>query len=193
MDIFSDLVKKTNKGVEYINDDYLIRIADIIVTATKKGKKILFIGNGGSNADAQHIVAEFTGRYRIDRPPIKALAQTNMAEMTAVANNYDYVTATVRFIETWGEEGDILFAISTSGNSENVLKGVELAKHRKMKIITMSGSSGKLAAMADYPIEIRSTETPIIQLGYMMIAHYICEEVEKCLFIDDRKNKLFLN
>lgn len=189
MDIFSDMVKKTDKGVSFINDDYLIRIADIIVTATKKGKKILFIGNGGSNADAQHIVAEFTGRYKMDRPPIKALAQTNMAELTAVANNYDYVTATLRFIETWGDEGDILIAISTSGNSENVLEGARLAKERKMKIVTMTGSGGELTNLSDYPIEIKSTETPIIQLGYMMVAHYICEEVEKSLFLEDKHKK----
>lgn len=182
MDIFSDLVKKTNIGVKNINDDYLIKIADMIVSATKKGKKILFIANGGSNADAQHMVAELTGRYNIERAPIKALAQTNMAELTAIANNHDYVTATLRFIETWGDEGDILFAISKSGNSENILRGVKLARERNMKIVTFSGEDGEIINFSDYPIEIKSKETQVIQLGYMMVVHYICEEIERSMF-----------
>lgn len=156
----------------------------ICVTTFKADGKVLFCGNGGSAADAQHLAAEFSGRFYFDRPPLFAEAlHVNTSYLTAVGNDYGYDEVYARMLQAMGRKGDVLFAMSTSGNSPNVLKAVEKAQELGVIVVAMTGESGgKLAAMADVLINIPSTDTPRIQECHMLIGHIICQEVERLMF-----------
>ncbi|HMG15674.1 MAG TPA: SIS domain-containing protein [Saprospiraceae bacterium] len=160
------------------------KIIDVIVNAYQNDKKVLFCGNGGSAADAQHLAAELSGRFYINRDPLFAEAlHVNSSYMTAVANDYSYEDVYSRLVKAMGRKGDILFAISTSGNSSNILKAIESAQSQKMIVIGMTGSTGgKMLQQCDYILKIPSTDTPRIQESHIMIGHIICEMVEKSLF-----------
>lgn len=160
------------------------KIIDSIVHAFKNDKKVLFCGNGGSAADAQHLAAELSGRFYINRDPLFAEAlHVNSSYMTAVANDYSYEDVYGRLIKAMGRKGDVLVAISTSGNSSNILKGIEAARLQKMIIIGMTGSTGgKIQQLCDYILKVPSTDTPRIQESHIMMGHIICEMVEKSLF-----------
>ena len=157
---------------------------NLIVEAYKNGKKVLFCGNGGSAADAQHLSAELSGRFYYDRKPLYAEAlHVNTSYMTAVANDYSYEDIFARILEAEGGEGDILVGISTSGNSSNVLKAFEVAKRKGMHTIAFTGiGGGKMADKSDVLLAVPSKDTPRIQESHIMIGHIICEMVEKALF-----------
>jgi D-sedoheptulose 7-phosphate isomerase len=164
--------------------DIIARVVDISIIALQGKKKALFCGNGGSAADAQHIAAELSGRFYLDREPLFAEAlHVNSSALTSIANDYGFEEVYARMVRAKGEKGDILFALSTSGNSPNILKAVEAAKAQSMFVVGMTGDSGgKMVDKCDYLINIPSTDTPRIQECHMMIGHLICELVEKSIF-----------
>jgi len=146
--------------------------------------KILFCGNGGSAADAQHLAAEFSGRFYLDRAPLFAEAlHVNTSYLTSVANDYSFDEIYSRLLKAKGRPGDILFAISTSGNSPNILRAVEQAKASGMWVVGMTGQSGgKMADLCDLLLNVPSTDTPRIQEAHIMLGHIVCELVEAALF-----------
>lgn len=164
--------------------DTIERVVDITTIALKANKKILFCGNGGSAADAQHIASELSGRFYLDRDPLFAEAlHVNSSAMTAIANDYGFEEVYARMLNAKGEQGDVLFALSTSGNSKNVIKAIEVAKQKFMLVVGMTGATGgKIAGHCDYLINVPSVDTPRIQECHMMIGHLICELVEKAIF-----------
>ena len=156
-------------------------VADICTIALKTNKKILLCGNGGSASDAQHIAAELTGRFYLNRDPFFAEAlHVNTSYLTAVANDYSFDEIYARQIQAKAESGDILIAISTSGNSNNILRAIEQAKSQGVIVIGLAGlTGGKMKALVDYLINIPSTDTPRIQEAHILVGHIICELVEK--------------
>ena len=171
-----------------INDAPLMKTIELIIdcctTAFQQDKKIFFCGNGGSAADAQHLAAEFSGRFYLDRAPLFAEAlHVNSSFMTAVANDYSYAEVYARLIQAKGREGDILFGISTSGNSENIVRALAQAKKQGLHTIGFTGATGgTLKKYADHLINIPSTDTPRIQEAHILVGHIICEFVEANLF-----------
>ena len=158
--------------------------ADAIIEAYKNGGKVLFCGNGGSAADAQHLAAELSGRFYFDRAPLQAeAAHVNSSFLTAVANDYSYEEAYARYVRSVAKPGDILVAISSSGNSANILKAVGAARAAGMKIIGMTGASGgKMKGKVDLLINVPSDDTPRIQESHILAGHIICEIVEQNIF-----------
>ncbi len=163
------------------------KVVDYIVDVYKNNGKILLCGNGGSAADAQHIAAEFSGRFKLDRRPLFAEAlHVNTSYLTAVANDYSYDEVFSRLVEAFGKSGDFLIAISTSGNSPNILKAIEKARELGIKVLGLSGKDGgKMKDMCDYIIVVPSYNTPRIQEAHIMIGHIIAELVENNLFGGD--------
>jgi len=157
---------------------------EVITTAFKKGNKVLFCGNGGSAADAQHLAAEFSGRFYKDRPALPAEAlHCNTSYLTAVANDYSYDVIYSRMIDGMGNSGDVLVGISTSGNSGNVVKAFEAAKSKGMITIGFTGSSGGLMKeSSDILINPPSFDTPRIQESHILLGHIICQFVEENIF-----------
>ena len=155
-----------------------------ISQAFKNGNKVLFCGNGGSAADAQHLAAEFSGRFYIDRDALPAEAlHCNTSYITAVANDYSYEMIYSRMIKGIGNKGDVLVGLSTSGNSTNIVKAFETAKEKDMITIGFTGESGgKMKKLCDYLLNIPSTDTPRIQESHMLLGHIICQLVEEKLF-----------
>jgi len=162
----------------------LLQVTDLLIHTFQHKGKVLFCGNGGSAADAQHLAAEFSGRYYFDRPPLPAEAlHVNTSYLTAVANDYSYEEVYARLIRAMGQAGDVLIGLSTSGNSANVVKAFAEARSLGMITIAFTGEGGgKMKAQADYLIEIPSRNTPRIQECHMLIGHSICELVEAELF-----------
>ena len=159
---------------------------NVIVNAFEKGNKVLFCGNGGSASDAQHLAAEFSGRFYTDRDALPAEAlHCNTSYITAVANDYSYDVIYSRLIKGIGNEGDVLVGLSTSGNSKNIVNAFEVAKEKKMITIAFTGSTGgKLKKDADYLINIPSDDTPRIQESHITIGHIICQLVEEIYFAE---------
>lgn len=155
-----------------------------IVTCYKAGGKVLWCGNGGSAADAQHLAAELSGRFYYDRPPLFSEAlHVNTSYITAVANDYSYDIIYSRLVEAMGKKGDILIGLSTSGNSANVIKALEKANEMGITTIAFTGKTGgKMNGIGKYLINIPSTDTPRIQECHMLLGHTICELVEMNLF-----------
>jgi D-sedoheptulose 7-phosphate isomerase len=155
-----------------------------IVTAFKAGNKVLFCGNGGSAADAQHLAAEFSGRFYTDRNPLPSEAlHCNNSYLTAVANDYGYDVVYSRIVKGMGKAGDVLVSLSTSGNSQNILKAMDVARNLNMINVAFTGATGgKMKEMADYLINVPSTDTPRIQESHITIGHIICQLVEEQLF-----------
>ena len=160
------------------------KVAEEIIKAFKNDKKVLLCGNGGSAADAQHIAAEFSGKFYFDREPLFAEAlHTNTSFLTSVANDFSYDEVFARAVKAMGRKGDILIGISTSGNSLNVTKAIETANKMKMVSIGLSGKTGgKMRDICKYLIKVPSTDTPRIQESHILIGHIICEIVEKEIF-----------
>lgn len=160
------------------------KAAETIAKALGAGNKLLVCGNGGSAADSQHIAAELVGRFEMERRALPAIAlSTDTSILTAVSNDYSFEKVFARQVEAHGTKGDVLFAISTSGNSGNVLEAVAAGRKRGMRIISMTGiSGGKLRALSDICIKVPSDKTPRIQEVHIAIGHIICELVEKELF-----------
>ncbi len=162
----------------------ILKVAEEIVIAFKKDKKVLFCGNGGSAADAQHLAAELSGRFYFDREPLFAEAlHVNTSYLTAVANDYSYDEVYSRLVKAKGRKGDVLIGISTSGNSKNVIKAIEVANKIGMITVGMTGETGgKMKDVCKYLINVPSKDTPKIQEAHIMIGHIICEIVERELF-----------
>ncbi len=158
--------------------------AQAFITTFRGGGKVLFCGNGGSAADAQHLAAELSGRFYTDRPPLFAEAlHVNSSFVTAVANDYGYDAVFARMTEAAGRRGDVLVALSTSGNSPNILKAIEKGKELGMVVVGFTGTSGgKMAGLCDVLLNVPSTDTPRIQEAHILIGHIICEIVEKEMF-----------
>lgn len=177
-----------NLKLQLLADENLVEKINLIITeitfAFKNNKKVLFCGNGGSAADAQHLAAELSGRYYYDRPPLYAEAlHVNTSYLTAVANDYSFANVYSRMIEAAGNAGDILIALSTSGNSENVVRAVEVANSIGMKTISFTGNGGgNLKGTTQLLIDIPSSDTPRIQECHMLLGHVICEMVEANMF-----------
>ncbi len=157
---------------------------NIIIQAFKNGNKVLFCGNGGSAADAQHLAAEFSGRFYIDRPALPAEAlHCNTSYLTAVANDYSYDLIYARLLQGIGNKGDVLIGLSTSGNSKNIIQAFEVAKQKEMITIGFTGATGGgMKAISDHLLNVPSTDTPRIQECHMLVGHIICQLVEENLF-----------
>lgn len=161
----------------------LIKIAEQITQAFRKGNKVILFGNGGSAADAQHIASELAGKFYLDRDPLPAIALTaNTSSLTAIANDYSFETVFSRQVRGLAKKGDIVIGISTSGNSPNVLRGVEEAKRLGASTVAFTGQGGKLKKLADYALLIPSTDTPRIQEAHITAGHIVCYLVEESLF-----------
>lgn len=160
--------------------------ANIVTEAYKKGKKTLLAGNGGSAADAQHIAGEFVSRFYFDRPGLSSIAlTTDTSVITAIGNDYGYEKLFARQVQALGVEGDIFIGISTSGNSPNVVKALEVCKEKGIFSIGLTGASGgKMAELCDLCIKVPSPETPRIQEAHILIGHIICCIVEEEIFAE---------
>lgn len=159
-------------------------VVNVIVHAFKKGNRVYFCGNGGSAADAQHLAAEFSGRFYKDRLALPAEAlHCNTSYLTAVANDYSFDAIYARLIEGIGLEGDVLIGFSTSGNSANIVKAFETAQRKKIHTVGFTGiSGGVLKTVADYCFTIPSADTPRIQETHIVVGHIICQLVEEQFF-----------
>jgi D-sedoheptulose 7-phosphate isomerase len=188
-EIFSETIDVKSRILE---DGHLLKtawaVADRVVAGYRSGARVFMCGNGGSAADAQHFAAELTGHFIFDRPPLSAEAlHANTSHLTAVANDYDYDTVFARALEASARPGDTLFAISTSGNSPNVLRAAMAAKRLGVTVVAMTGASGgKLAPLADFLINVPSTDTGRIQESHIVFIHAISEHVEYELFAAER-------
>lgn len=157
---------------------------DEIAACFRSGGRVYFCGNGGSAADAQHLAAEFSGRFYLDRPvlPSEAL-HCNTSYLTAVANDYGYGDVFARIISGIGNRGDILVGLSTSGNSDNILRAFSVCREKGIRTLAMTGASGgRMKELADRLINVPSTDTPRIQEAHITIGHIICEQVEQIIF-----------
>lgn len=186
-----DQIKKSyeTKQALYENDDLLDKIVEVAqkcVDLYRTDKKTMLAGNGGSAADAQHIAAELVGRYGFDRPSIPSLAlTTDTSNLTAIGNDYGYDQVFSRQLEGMGQEGDIFFGISTSGNSVNIIKAFESAKKKNIMTVALTGrDGGEMAKMADIALVVPSNDTPRIQESHILIGHIICDIIEKEIFGD---------
>ena len=171
------------------NVDAIIEAAKIIAEAFNDGKKLILFGNGGSASDASHIAAEFVNRFKRERPGLPAIAlNTDMAVITSIANDYDFSEIFARQLKSLSNEGDVVVAISTSGNSGNVLKAMDAARRKKLRTIAFTGTKGeKLASKADLAFVVPSDNTPRIQETHITLGHVLCQMVEEILFDTPRK------
>ena len=173
---------------QIISNELLIhtieKCVDVITAAFRQGNKLLFCGNGGSAADAQHLAAEFSGRFYIDREALPAEAlHCNSSYITAVGNDYGYDHIYSRLIKGIGKKGDILVGLTTSGNSKNIINAFEEAHSKGIITIGFTGESGgSIRSLCDYLINIPSSDTPRIQESHIMVGHIICQLVEEQLF-----------
>ena len=173
---------------EVLKNDALIstieKVVDVITSSLKNRGRIYFCGNGGSAADAQHLAAEFSGRFYTDRKALPAEAlHCNTSYLTAVANDYSYDAVYARLIEGIGTKGDVLVGLSTSGNSGNIIKAFEVARENKITTVGFTGlTGGAMKTLSDYLINVPSTDTPRIQESHILIGHIICQLVEEKYF-----------
>jgi len=187
--LISDYIEKTiqtKRELLKTRVEVIAQIAKEIIDAYKRGNKVLWFGNGGSAADAQHLAGELVGKFYLKRKALASIAlTTNTSELTAIANDYDFNQVFARQVEALANPGDVVVGISTSGNSLNVIKGIEEAKHRGAITIAFTGASGgklKGNRNVDYLLTVPSRDTPHIQESHIMVGHIICYLVEKELF-----------
>jgi D-sedoheptulose 7-phosphate isomerase len=186
------IIESINESIQtkhrILDDAHLVEVirevADTCAETFCDGNKVLFCGNGGSAADAQHLAAEFSGRFNYDRAPLPSEAlHVNTSYLTAVANDYSFSEVYSRILNGIGNEGDVLIAISTSGNSANIIRALETAREIGIITVGLTGATGgKMKDLCDFLINVPSTETPRIQESHIMIGHIICEYVESTLF-----------
>jgi len=185
-------ISKTQATLELLAADNNIaaqveKIASLSCEALRAGKKVLFAGNGGSAADAQHLAGELVSRFKFDRPGLAALAlTTDTSVLTAIGNDYGYDKVFARQVNAVGVAGDILFAISTSGRSPNVMNGLREARRKGLITVGMTGKTGgEMAPLCDYCLQVPSAETPKIQEGHIVLGHIICGLIEREMFGGD--------
>ena len=175
-------LKRSADTISRIDPAQIRKAADILIEAFRNGGQAIFMGNGGSSADAQHIAAEFSGRYMLERPALPGVCLSNIAPVTAIGNDYSYDLVFKRQIEGICRKGDVVIGMSTSGNSKNVILAMEAAKERGAITISFTGDGGKMREIADHAVVIPSKETPRIQEGYLCACHTMCGIVERELF-----------
>lgn len=183
---FNDSIKAKQEVVVTIKPSIKFAI-EMIVNAFNNGNKMLICGNGGSAADSQHFAAEFTGRYEMERKPLPAIAlTTDTSAITAIGNDYSFDVIFSKQVEALGHEGDILFAISTSGNSGNVIKAIEAAQAKNMLIITLTGKDGgkmtKMLKECDINICAHVNRTARVQEIHILVMHTICDAIDNIMF-----------
>jgi D-sedoheptulose 7-phosphate isomerase len=188
----TDILKEAGKIIEDIGSsrqisDLVEEISKHLIACFRKGNKVMFCGNGGSAAEAQHLAAELSGKFYLERPPLPAEAlHVNSSYITAVANDYSFSKIYSRYIAGVGNKGDILIGLSTSGNSENIVQAFQAAREKGVRTIAFTGKSGGLLhQLSDYIICIPSESVPRIQEMHLIIGHIICEKVEQNLFGKD--------
>jgi D-sedoheptulose 7-phosphate isomerase len=192
MEISSTIAERINASIavkqQIVKDGSLLPVIEsvvqVITTAFQQGQAVYFCGNGGSAADAQHLAAEFSGRFYKDRKALPSEAlHCNTSYLTAVANDYSYDVIYARLIEGIAKKGDVLIGLSTSGNSANILKAFEKAAELGVITIGMTGASGgKMKGQCNYLINVPSSDTPRIQESHILIGHILCELTEKNIF-----------
>jgi D-sedoheptulose 7-phosphate isomerase len=177
----SNFTDALQENQEFLNS--LESVKDEIIKSIEHKGKLMACGNGGSATQASHMVGEFVGRFAFDRPALPAISLFDLATTTAVGNDYGYDDIFSRFVDSLGNESDILFSISTSGNSGNCLKAMESAKKKNIKNIALLGKDGgKMKNLADVAIIVPDSNTPLIQEIHLMVIHWLCEGVEKHFF-----------
>ena len=166
------------------NADKILEVVQVIAQAFREGKKVLLFGNGGSAMDASHIAAEFVNRFLMERPPLPAIAlNTDTAVLTSISNDYDYSQVFSKQLAALGHEGDVVIGISTSGNSPNVLKAIEVAKKNGMRTVVFTGGNGgRLAKLADFTFIVPTKTTARVQETHITLGHTICQLVDEELF-----------
>ena len=183
-DHFSEAMEILQKFNTPENHQLIETAAQTMVTALRSGKKIMSCGNGGSMCDAMHFAEELSGRYRDDRPGIAALSISDPSHLSCVANDFGYAFVFSRYVESLGQEGDVLLAISTSGNSENILNAIQAAQKKGMKVIGLTGKSGgKMAELCD--VEIRAPHSSFADRAqeiHIKVIHTLIDRIETALF-----------
>ena len=179
LNIFEKSAREINESTASIKE--INSAVNVIVKTIEKGKKIVIFGNGGSAADAQHMAAEFVGRYLIERDSLPAIAlTTDTSVLTGIGNDYGFEKVFARQCDALVNNGDLVIAISTSGKSPNIIEGIKTSKNKNAKIILLTGkNNNKLKHLTDITIRIPSNETPRIQESHRIIIHIMCEFVEK--------------
>ena len=182
-----DILQQISKNFQNLSDkcsDQIYQASDLIIGSLNSGKKIMFCGNGGSAADSQHLAAELLGRYKKNRDPLAAISlTTDTSTITAIANDFSYEQIFSRQIEGIGLEGDVLYAISTSGNSQNILKAIETARKKNIKIIGLTGETGgKMKNICDILINVPAGQPYRIQEMHIAVGQIICEIIENNFF-----------
>lgn len=188
--LISDYIERsiqTKKELQRAKVEIIGQIAKLIVDAYRQGNKVLWFGNGGSAADAQHLACELVSRFYLERKALASIAlTTNTSELTAIANDYNFDRIFSRQVEALVNPGDVVIGISTSGNSPNVIEGIKKAKQLGAVTVAFTGATGgKLKGNVDFLLDVPSEITPHIQESHIMIGHVICYLVEKELFGDD--------
>jgi D-sedoheptulose 7-phosphate isomerase len=177
----TDKIKK-----RFLDENFsrLIAIIKLIADSLENGNKVLLFGNGGSAAEAQHLAAEFVNRFLMERPPLPAIAlSTDSSILTSIGNDYSFSEIFSKQIVALGKAGDIAIGISTSGNSANVIRAIEVAKEMGIETIALTGNDGgDLAKVANYSLIVPSNSTPCIQEVHMAVGHILCEMVEAQIF-----------
>jgi D-sedoheptulose 7-phosphate isomerase len=166
------------------NVDKILEVVQLIAQAFRAGKKVLLFGNGGSATDASHIAAEFVNRFLMERPPLPAIAlNTDVAVLTSISNDYDYSQVFSKQLAALGHEGDVVIGLSTSGNSPNVIKALDVAKKNGMKTVVLTGGTGgNMANLADYTFIVPTKTTARVQETHITLGHVICQLVDEELF-----------
>lgn len=168
------------------NTEIIENIAEQLVQVFNRGNKVVLFGNGGSASDAQHIAAELVGKFYLKRPALPAISLVgNISALTAIANDLSYADIFERQVQGFVQKGDAAIGLSTSGNSENVIRGIVKAKLLGAVTISFTGSGGKLKEIADFALAVPSTDTPRIQEAHITAGHIICYLVEEAIFGDN--------
>lgn len=178
----SEELKKSADAILGIDPAQIEAAAELVYGAVKNKGQAIFMGNGGSSADAQHIAAELSGRFKMERPAMAGVCLSNIAPVTAIGNDYSYDIVFKRQVEAFARPGDVVVGISTSGNSKNVVLALERAKELGCKTLSFTGPGGKLKDIADVAVIIPSTDTAHIQEGYLAACHIMCGIVERKMF-----------
>jgi D-sedoheptulose 7-phosphate isomerase len=180
---FSDSIELKRRVLE-VQGPLVVAAAVMLAQVFKQGGRVLIFGNGGSAADAQHLAAEFVNRFQVERPPLAALAlTTDTSILTSVGNDYDFREIFDKQVQALGKPGDLAWGISTSGNSPNVVAGLETARKLGLKTLTLSGGDGgPVAAAAEMALTVPSRDTPRVQEVHITLGHVLCDLVDYLLF-----------
>lgn len=186
-DKITSIIEESVKVKEQVKEkliDNIMAVTEEILTCYNRGNKLLICGNGGSAADAQHFVGELMGKFKMERTPLPCIAlTTNSSLITAWSNDFSFDTVFERQIEALGDKDDVLISITTSGNSENIIRGIQKAKELGMRTASLLGKDGgKTRSMSDIEVIVPSDNTPRIQEAHILIIHIICELVEEQIF-----------